>query len=230
MKSRWIRLGLIAAMGVISFGSYSQQPVASASQAPAAAQIKIDPGTLIQVEMNSDVDVKKAHAGDIFRTRLWVDVRSGEKVILPQKTVVVGHVVEAQPRTKDNPESRLTIAFDKAVLKDGSELPLRGVVARVQLSQMAAAAAADYNSRSYDPGLSPGSTTNIAMPTQLPLPGEGGDKNQLAAAGPTNIRDITIVAEGDASGTLTVFRSTTKADVKLKHFATLDVRITHTGD
>jgi hypothetical protein len=216
-------------MGLISVGAYSQQPFASASQAPTAAQIKIDPGTLIQVEMNSDIDVKKAHAGDIFRTRLWDAVRNGDKIILPQKTIVVGHVVEAQRRTKDNPESKLTITFDKAVFKDGSELPLR-VVARVQLSQMAAAAAADANARSYNPGLSPGSTTNVAMPSQLPLPGEGVDKNQLVAAGPTNIRDTTIVPEGDASGTLTVFHSATKADVKIKHFATLDVRVTHTGD
>lgn len=230
MKNHWIRLSLIAVTGLISFGVYGQQPVASASQSSTTAQIKVDPGTLIQVEMNSEIDVKKVHAGDTFRTRLWNAVRNGDKVILPQKTIVVGHVVEAQPRTKDNPESRLTIAFDKAVLKDGSELPLRGVVARVQLSPMAAATAADSNARSYNPGLSPGSTTNIAMPTQLPLPGEGGDKNQLVAAGPTNIRDTTILSEGDASGTLTVFRSATKADVKIKHFATLDVYITHTGN
>ncbi|MGC2745116.1 MAG: hypothetical protein WA672_18245 [Candidatus Angelobacter sp.] len=217
-------------MGLISVGAYGQQPVASVSQSPTAAQVKIGPGTLIQVEMNSDIDAKKAHAGDIFRTRLWEAVRNDGKIILPQKTIVVGHVVEAQPHTKDNPESRLTIAFDKAVLKDGSELPLRGVVARVQLSQMAVAAAADANARSYNPGLSPGSTTNIAMPTQVPLPGEGGDQNQLVAAGPTNIRDTTIIPEGNASGTLTIFHSATKADVKIKHFATLDVRITHSGD
>ena len=230
MKNDWIKLSLITVTGLISFAVYSQQPVASEPQSQRAAQIKIDPGTLIQVEMNSDIDVKKAHAGDTFRTRLWAAVGNGDKAILPQKTIVVGHVVEAHPRTKDNPESRLTIAFDKAVLKDGSELPLRGVVARVQLSAMAAAAAADFNARSYNPGLSPGSTTNIAMPSQLPLPGEGGDKNQLVAAGPTNIRDTTILSEEDASGTLTIFRSATKADVKIKHFATLDVRITHTGN
>lgn len=229
MKNHWIRPGLITVMGLISFSSYSQQPAASASQSPTAAQVKIDPGTLIQVEMNSDIDVKKAHAGDLFRAKLWDALRNGDKVILPQKTIIAGHVVEAHPRTKDNPESKLIIAFDKAVFKDGSELPLRGVVARVQLSQMAVAAAAS-SARSYNPGLSPGSTTNIAMPTQVPLPGEGGDKNQLAGAGPTNIRDTTILSEGDASGTLTVFRSATKADVKIKHFATLDVQITHTGD
>lgn len=234
MKKLWTRFFFTVAMGTISLGATSQQPATPAAQAPApaqtAAQVKISPGPLIQVEMNSDVDAKKAHAGDIFRTRLWDAVRSGDKVILPKNTIVVGHVVAAQPRTKDNPESKLTVAFDKAVLKDGSELPLHGVVARVQLSTMAAAAAADANARSYNQGLNPGSTTNIAMPAQLPLPGEGGDKNQLAGAGPTNIRDTNILIEADASGSLTVFRSATKADVKLKHFATLDVQITHAGD
>lgn len=230
MKKRWIRLVFTVAMGSISFASHSRQPFTPVAQAqtsaPTGPQVKLDSGMLIQVEMNSDIDAKKAHAGDIFRTRLWEAVRSGDKVILPQKTIVVGHVVAAQPRTKDNPESRLTIAFDKAVLKDGSEVPLHGAVARVQLSAMAVSAAADANARSYNPGLSPGSTTNIAMPAQLPLPGEGGDKNQLATLGPTNIRDTNILCEEDASGLLTVFRSATKADVKLKHYATLDVRIT----
>lgn len=229
MKKRWNRLIFSVVMGSISFGAHSQQPTTSSRAAATSAQraqIKIDPGTLIQVEMNSDVDVKKAHASDIFRTRLWDAVRSGDKVIFPQKTIVVGHVVEANPRTKDNAESRLTIAFDKAVLKDGSEIPLHGVVARVQLSAMAVAAAPDTNARSYNPGLSPGSTTNIALPAQLPSPGEGGDKNQLATLGPTNIRDTNILCDTDASGTLSVLRSATKADVKLKHYATLDVRIT----
>ena len=157
MKKRWIRLVFTVAMGSISFGVHSQQPATSNTSAPTAAQtspqIKIGSGTLIQVEMNSDVDAKKAHAGDIFRTSLWEAVRSGDKIILPQKTIVIGHVVDARPRTKDNPESRLTIAFDKAVLKDGSELPLHGLVARVQLSAMAVAAMADTNARSYNPGL-----------------------------------------------------------------------------
>jgi hypothetical protein len=226
MENRWIRLIFRTATILFSFALYSQQPATSSTP---AAQEKIAPGTLLQVEMSTDVDAKKAHADDVFRTRLWEAVRNGDKIILPPKTILVGHVVDAQPRTKTNPESKLTIAFDKAVLKDGSELPLRGVVERVQLSQMAVAAAADLNSRSYNPGLSPGSTTNVAMPTQLPLPGEGGDKNQLAGPGPTNIRDTSILLQADATATFTVF-SATKADVKLKRYATLDVRITHAGE
>jgi hypothetical protein len=135
-------------------------------------------------------------------------------------------VTEVQARTKDNPESKLTITFDKAVLRAGSELSLSGVVERVQLTPMAVAAA-ESTAHSYNPGLNPGSTTNIAMPSQSSASGGAG---QLAASGPTNIRDSDIVARGGAGGKLTVLSSTTKTDLKLKHYATLDVRITHSAE
>jgi antitoxin (DNA-binding transcriptional repressor) of toxin-antitoxin stability system len=195
----------------------------STSLSQADAQTRVAPGTLIQLEMSRDVDVKKAHPGDSFQTRLWDDVHAGEKIILAKRTVIVAHVVEAQPRTKINTESRLTIAFDKAILKDRSELPLHGVVVRVQLSPIALAAASKSHTQLYSPN--PGSSTNVAMPAQLPEPGTGGPENQLSASGPTNIRDSNIGVEADPSGTLSILISS-KENVKLKHFATLDVRIT----
>jgi hypothetical protein len=70
MKKRWIRLVFTVAMGLISFGVHSQQPATSNTAAPTAAQtgpqIKIGSGILIQVEMNSDVDAKKAVATKLF--------------------------------------------------------------------------------------------------------------------------------------------------------------------
>ena len=148
-----------------------------------------------------------------FKPGLWDAVRNGNKVILPQKTIVVGHVVEAQPRTKDNPESKLTIAFDKAVLKDGSDLPLRGVVARVQLS-LAVAAAADAAPIRTTPA------SLLEAPPTVPCRRSPHDREKAeirtnCSLAPTNIRDTTILCEADASGVLTVFRSATKADVKL---------------
>jgi hypothetical protein len=70
-----------------------------------------------------------------------------------------------------------------------------------------------------------GSTTNIAMPSQT---GPGDQKSPTP--GPTYVRDPAIVSQGDPAGMLTVLTSSTKADVKLKHYATLDVQVTHTGD
>lgn len=221
MQYRWTSIILSTALLLASPAVIAQQPATSGntSQAPVADALT---GPIIQVEMNNDVDVKKAHPGDVFKTKVWEDVRSGDKVVLPRKTIIVGHVVAVQPRTKDNPDSRLTIAFDKAILKNGSELPLHGVVERVEFSQMAVAAT-DRSSPSYNSGLNPGSTTNVAMPNS------GNAEQQQIAPGPTYIRDSSIALQGDASGNMTVLTSTTKADIKLKHFATLDVRITKIG-
>jgi hypothetical protein len=174
---------------------------------------------VIQVEMSGDLEVKKAHPGDVFRTKLWEDVSSGGKVVLPKKTIVVGHVVEAQPHTKFDPASKLTIAFDKALLQDG-ELPLHGIVERVEYSSIAVSAAADAKAHSYNNSPFPGSTTNVAMPTQ------GSAQDTQVAPGPTNIKDTSLDVRWNPSAGTTVISSTTKDDVKLKRFATLDVRIT----
>lgn len=232
MGTRYVAIVVAAACCLACCPLYAQQPTLTDDTSTKVAIVKINPGTLLQVEITSDLDAKKAHEGDIFRTRLWADLRSGDSVLLPEKTILVGHVVEAQPRSKANPESKLTIAFDKALMKDGSELPLNAVVERVQLSPMAAAAAAETKSASYNQGLNPGSTTNIAMPSQAPssADSEGDSSRKKLAPGPTNVRDTSITTQADASGTQTVLTSTNKSDLKLKHYVTLDLRITKVGE
>jgi len=210
----------IAALFMLA-SALGQAPQTASS--PAKNQ-PLPPGTLVLVEMNGDVDAKKAHPGDPFRARVWGSVRSGDKIVLPEKSVLVGHVVAAQPRSKENPESKLTVAFDKAVLKDGSEIALSGVVERVELSRMAVAAATDRNAPSYNQSPNPGSTTNIAMPAQQ-IP----DSPELGL-GPTNVRDTTIDPTPDPATGQTVLSSSSKTDLKLKHYATLDVRITKSGE
>jgi hypothetical protein len=213
---------LSASICLASLCMAGQQPAASNDNANSSAQIA--PGTMIQVEMSKDVDARKAHPGDIFQTRLWNDIRVGDKVVVPKKSVIMGHVVEAQPRGKGGAESKLTIAFDKALVKGGAEIPLHGAVERVQLSPMAVAAASKGGTQLYSPN--PGSTTNIAMPAQMPEAGTGGPDDQLPAPGPSNVRDPNISLQKDSSGTQTTL-SNSKEEMKLKHYATLDVRIAH---
>jgi hypothetical protein len=222
----WIKFDAVRSIAIFScafigWGLGPQTPSVSSSQAASDA---IAPGTLLQVEISKDIDAKKAHPGDVFRTKLWTDVRSGDKVILPKKTVIMGHVVATQPRTKGNPESKLSIAFDKAMLKDGSELPLHGVLERVELSPMAVAASNKDKEQLYS--ANPGSTTNIAMPAQLPEAGQGGSDSEVSATGPTNVRDPNIGLQQDSLRGVTIL-SSSKEDVKLKHFATIDVLVTH---
>jgi len=197
----------------------------SVQNAPAQTVTQNRPGagTGGPAEILSAIDVKKAHAGDTFRARLWEDVRMDGKIVLPKKTVLTGHIVEAHPRTKDDPESRLSVAFDKAILKDGTELPLQGVVENVQLSAMAAEAAQNISAAQYDDARNPGSTTNMAMP------GGAAHQDSVPTFGPSGVLDPNLVLKIDDAGFRTVFISNTKADVKIKEHSTITVRITHMG-
>lgn len=226
MEKRWKWL-LRATVIVLISVAVKAQPQASGTGQATLAPAVISPGTVLEVEMSSGLDAKKAHAGDVFRTKLWGDVRVAGKVVLPQKTVIVGHVVEAQARNKgNNSPSKLTIAFDKAVLKDGSEIPLHGVVERVQLSSVALAAANDAKEHSNNPTPFRGSTTNVAMPTA----GSTADSNDSVGPGPTNIKDGSVVTQPDPARAQTVLTSPNEKDeVKVRQFATLDLRVTHSS-
>ena len=224
MTPRLLRIFLSIVAALVSVAMIAQQPSAS-STASSSTQELLPEGTVVEAEIAGSIDAKKVHPGDQFRARLWKDVSNGEKVLLSQKTMLIGHIVEARPRTKDHPESRLTIAFDKAVLKNGTEYPLHGVIEGVELSAVAAAAAHDSNAGLYRSVRNPGSTTDVAMP--------GGnletESDQPPTFGPTGIFDPDLILKDDAAGILTVLNSNTKAEVKIKDHSTLKVRITHIG-
>ena len=81
---------------------------------------------MIPVQLTQTIDAKKAKPGDEVVAKVTMDLKtnSGE-VIVPKDTKVVGHVTEAQARSKEQKESQVGIAFDRAVLKDGEvSLPM----------------------------------------------------------------------------------------------------------
>jgi len=88
-------------------------------------------GTAMQAELNKTVDAKKAKAGDEVSAKLTQDVKSNGKVVLHKGSKLVGHVTEAQARSKENAESKLGIVFDKAVLKGGQEVSFNSVIQAV---------------------------------------------------------------------------------------------------
>jgi len=83
------------------------------------------------VELTKSLDANKAKAGDLVSTKVVTDTWIDDKTLLPDHAKLLGHVVEAQGRTKDNPQSKVTVIFDKAILKDGSEVPVNVIVVRV---------------------------------------------------------------------------------------------------
>jgi len=96
----------------------STSPAAENPSQPAAPRIA--PGSVIPVQLTKTVDAKKAKPGDPVIASVTQDLKtnSGE-LIVPKDTKIVGHVTEAQPRTKEQKGSELGIAFDRAVTKSG---------------------------------------------------------------------------------------------------------------
>jgi len=52
-------------------------------------------------------------------------VKEDGQIIIPKGSKILGHVTEAKVRSNDDPNSVLGIAFERAVLKKGDELPLK---------------------------------------------------------------------------------------------------------
>ena len=85
-------------------------------------------GTNLQAELVKPVDAKKAKPGDPVEAKVTQDVKADGKVLIHKGSRLVGHVTEAQARTKEQSNSTLGIAFDKAVLKGGEEMSFNSVI------------------------------------------------------------------------------------------------------
>src|SRR5882724_1404834 len=108
-------------------------------QMSAANQLKA--GSTVQAELTKPVDVRKSKAGDEVVAKTTQDVKSDGRVVLPKGSKIVGRVTQAQARAKGQEESQLGMAFDHAVLKDGTQMPVAFTIQAIGRSESEAAAA-----------------------------------------------------------------------------------------
>ena len=95
-------------------------PTASTDNAP-----RIAAGSVIPVELTKSIDAKKAKKGDEVVAKVTQDLKNNAgAVIVPKDTKVIGHVIDAEARSKEQKESQVAIAFDHAVLKDGEQMQM----------------------------------------------------------------------------------------------------------
>jgi hypothetical protein len=107
-------------------GNSTGLPVAGAEGSHGAAVLSS--GTTLQAELAKSIDAKKAKPGDEVTAKLTQDVKTDGKVVMHKGSKLVGHVTEAQAKSKENAESKLGIVFDKAMLKGGEEVAFSGVI------------------------------------------------------------------------------------------------------
>lgn len=103
----------------------ARAPQAGSTSAAGGAPTRIAPGSVIPVSLTKTIDAKKVKTGDEVVAKVTQDMKTnGGEVLVPKDTKVMGHVTEAQPRNKDQKESQVGIAFDRAVMKDGSAMQI----------------------------------------------------------------------------------------------------------
>lgn len=136
----------------------STPPTTPSSPTQSNNEIKIAPGSVIPVQLIKGIDAKKAKTGDQVEAQVTEDLKANNgEIIVPKSTKITGRVTEAQPRSKDQKESQVGIAFDRAVMKTkGDEALPMSIQAII--------------SQSY---LSNGSAVGGSQPNPMPDPGSG---------------------------------------------------------
>jgi len=180
-------------------GNGSASASASASDNTAKSSSDLSGGTKIDATLANSLDAKKNKAGDRVEARTAQDVKQDGKVVLKKGTRLVGHVTEAQARTKDQAQSQLGIVFDQALTNSGQQIPLNATIqalAAAQSSADAAAGADDLGAGASGAGM--GSASGAARSGGGLL---GGATSTAGAAGGT-VMNTAGSASGNAGGAL----------------------------
>src|SRR5438552_14443616 len=120
-------------------GNASASANSNTSANASAGGATVSNGTTLQAELTKSLDAKKAKPGDEVTAKVTQDVKSNGQVVIHKGSKLVGHVTEAKARSQGESESRLGIAFDRAVLKDGQEIGFNAVVQALAPAASAAA-------------------------------------------------------------------------------------------
>ncbi len=112
----------------------------SASAQNGQANGSLAGGTAFNAALSSPIDSKKCKPGDAVNAHSTEAVKSEGKTVIPKGSKLVGHVTQASARAKGESESSLGIVFDKAILKNGQEVPLNVAIQAIAAAQTSVAA------------------------------------------------------------------------------------------
>jgi len=85
--------------------------------------------------LSKSVDARKAKPGDPVTAKSDQDAKAADGTLIPHGSTLVGHVTQAKSLDKSaaastgvDADTKLAIVFDKALLKDGREVPLNAAI------------------------------------------------------------------------------------------------------
>ena len=108
---------------------------AAAGASAAGSQANATGNATVQAVLTKSVDAKKAKQGDAVEAKTTSIAQGEGGIEIPKGSKLLGHVTEAKARGKGEEQSVLGIAFDKAKLKNGQEVPFHALVQAVAMAQ-----------------------------------------------------------------------------------------------
>jgi hypothetical protein len=161
------------------------------SSAKPSTKLLFAPGTIIRVELAKSIDAKKSKVGDEVAGKTMDDFLTDKnEVLAPKGSKILAHVAEVTPHQGDS-ASTLGFLFDKMILKDGSEVPLKVVIQAIGPPETNAA----LGSSSMGDPATPGG--------MLPMPsgGRGGNDagTSMGSGGKANAGNNTAITQDSSS-------------------------------
>jgi hypothetical protein len=125
--------------GAQASGSASATPSGAAQAGQNGASLA--GGSTFHAALREPLDSKKCKPGDPVNARTTEPAKSEGKTVFPKGTKLVGHVTQASARGQGDAESALGIVFDKAILKNGEEVPVNVAIQAIASGETSARAA-----------------------------------------------------------------------------------------
>ena len=131
-----------------SGASASNSSASAASANTKHAQAAAASGSEMNATLSKPVDARKAKPGDPVTATNDKDSKAADGSSIKRGSKLVGHVTKAQPLDKSasgsaDAASMLSIVFDKAILKDGREVPLNATIQAVSTAESDASLGSD---------------------------------------------------------------------------------------
>ena len=202
---------------------------ATAFQAtPAPPTVRLENGSILYAELTKTVDAKKAKVGDPVSAVVVADVLAHGKIVVRHDAKLLGHVTEAQVHSKETPESRLGIVFDKVITKEG-EVPFESKLLAIRPAERPV----------FDVPQGPSPMSNSAqgpMQGHSPSPlgsnvphransslGDGKSRDrEIAQTGPTDIDGLSLSSPANGAPTIVSMQRT----VRLESGVKVELRVT----
>ncbi len=221
------------------------QTSAQANVPSSSTSLRIAPGSVIPVQLTKTIDAKKLKAGDEVEARVTQDMKTGNgEVLIPKDAKVIGHITEDQPRSKEEKESQIALAFDHIVMRNGTDsalpMSIQAIIAPPEsrpdngaMSDNPSTAPAQGGMPSTGTmGRSPGMSSPSQMPTYPPagtdLPGnqQADANNRQPISGNTQgvvgISNLTLSPGNTSKGSLI---TSDKNNVKLESGTMMLLRV-----